>query len=386
MKYKNVVIGAGPSGIMCALQLNNKDTLVIDGNKEILLKLKHSGGGRCNITNNDDYQTFFEKVNSDKFLMSTLSNFDNYSLKEYIESIGVKLKLEGKKYFPTTDNSTTIIDAISSEIKFDLKLSTTVMDVKKDGEDFVIHTDGGKVICENLIIASGGATYKQFGATKLAYQVANSFGIDVIKQYPTNTSLQTSKHNLMGISLQNAQIKYQNKIVEGDVLFTHFGITGPAIFELTSSNEYAGDLIINVLKMERQDALTFLKTSFNDSNKKVINQLASLAPQKYLEVVLGKLKELICNSITNEQFEIICDALTSYKLIVSNYFKFDSAFTTGGGISKKEISPKTFESKKINNLYFIGECLDVFAPTGGYNLTLYFSMGYSCGMQIKTTQ
>lgn len=383
MKYKLIIIGGGPAGVMCGLQVNNKDTLLIDANEQLLYKMKHSGGGRCNITNNNTWDEFFHNINEDKFLMSTLRSYDNSDLLNYIKSIGVDLKLEGIKYFPKNNKSQTIIDAITNEIKFDVSLNNKVFNVEKENDIFKLNTNKGVFECQHVVVACGGKTYKHLGASEFAYTVAKHFGHDVKSLYPTNVALKANIAKLAGVPLKQVGLSFQNKTITDDMLFTHFGLSGPGVFKLTDKNIYQGDFKINVANKTYDECIKWLKQSFNSSNKLVINFLKDVAPESYLKYILGSVTSKVCNSINNKEFDHIAKQLTSFIVPIKSHHTFDTAFTTGGGVSKKEINPKTFESKKENNLYFIGECIDIFAPTGGYNLTINFSMGHSCGTQIK---
>lgn len=382
--YDLAIIGAGPSGVMCAIEAarNGNNVILIDGNSSILKKLSVSGGGRCNISNTLTKEEFFNKMHNSKFFNSTFSNFSNLDLVEWLNENGLKTKVEKTKVFPLSDKSKEIVSLFSKllrQAKVEVMLDTKVKQVVKSEDKFSIKTSEGDVTASKVVVAAGGVSYAALGSSDIALLIAKSFDIKVIDTYPTNCSLNLAiSDKLMGVAIPNANVKYGKYETKGDILFTHFGITGPAVFGMTGEKEIHETISVGITNM----SLDEFKEIANKSNKTMARTYKGLGPEKYVNYVMANDGELIANSVKKDALERVYNNLTNYTFKVKSKIEIDKAFTMGGGISLDEINPRTFEAKNIPCLYFIGECLDFFAPTGGFNISLCISMGKTCGEKI----
>ena len=421
VKMKTVVIGAGPAGMMAAISAANSGDCVVllEKNEKIGKKLFITGKGRCNVTNACTRDEFFENIVSNpKFLYSAFSQFNNADLMKLIEENGTPLKTErGNRVFPVSDHSSDIIKALNNALKragVDLRLNTSVKsiitenieegvddDLKKKGcNKFIVgvKTDDGEIIkADKVVIATGGISYKSTGSTGDGLRWAGEEGHRISTLKPALVPLETYEKwpfELTGLSLKNVTlslfIKDKLKYKEmGEMLFTHFGISGPLVLTASSiiagSNEKDIKVLIDLKPALSDDEFDArLIRELKEGNKKDLkNILGNIYPIK-----LGlKICELSgvdiykkCNEITKEERKKILDYTKRLPLTVKGTRDFDEAIITHGGVSVKDINPKTMESKLVKNLFFAGEVIDVDAFTGGFNLQIAFSTGFLAGM------
>ena len=413
---KTLVIGAGPAGIMAAISTStiSDEVILLEKNEKTGKKLFITGKGRCNVTNACTRDEFFENIVSNpKFLYSAFSQFNNEDLMKLIEDYGTPLKVErGNRVFPVSDHSSDIIKALNYGLKkanVDVRLNTSVKEIITD--DYVssednskqrivkgIKTDDGELIlADRVIVCTGGISYKTTGSTGDGLRWAGESGHRISTLKPALVPIETIEKwpfELQGLSLKNVTlsllIKGKLKYKEmGEMLFTHFGISGPLVLTassiLASSDEKDVKVFIDLkpaLSDEEFDAR--LIRELKEGNKKEIkNILGNIYPIK-----LGlKICELAgvdiykkCNEITKEERQKLLDFTKRLPLTVKGTRNFDEAIITHGGVSVKDINPKTMESKVIKNLYFAGEILDIDAFTGGFNLQIAFSTGYLAGI------
>ena len=417
---KTIIIGAGPAGIMAAISAanNGDDVVLLEKNEKIGKKLFITGKGRCNVTNACTRDEFFENVVSNpKFLYSAFSQFNNEDLMRLIEENGTPLKTErGNRVFPVSDHSSDIIKALNNAIKqahVDLRLNTSVKSILFEAENKLmvgnnpegsdksvtgIRTDNGEIIKgDKVIIATGGISYKSTGSTGDGLRWAGESGHRISSLKPALVPLETKEKwpsELTGLSLKNVTlslfIKDKLKYKEmGEMLFTHFGISGPLVLTSSSilacSDEKDVKVFIDLkpaLSDEEFDAR--LIRELQEGNKKDLkNILGNIYPVK-----LGlKICELAgvdiykkCNELTKEERKKILEYTKRLPLNIKGTRDYDEAIITHGGVSVKDINPKTMESKLIKGLYFAGEVMDVDAFTGGFNLQIAFSTGYLAGI------
>lgn len=403
---KTIIIGAGPAGIMAAISAanNGDDVVLLEKNEKIGKKLFITGKGRCNVTNACSRDEFFENVVSNpKFLYSAFSQFNNEDLMRLIEDNGTPLKTErGNRVFPVSDHSSDIIKALNNALKnahVDIKLNTSIKSILFDSQRVAgVRTDNGEIIKgDKVIVATGGISYKSTGSTGDGLRWAGESGHRISSLKPALVPLETKEKwpsELTGLSLKNVTlslfIKDKLKYKEmGEMLFTHFGISGPLVLTSSSilacSDEKDVKVFIDLkpaLSDEEFDAR--LIRELQEGNKKDLkNILGNIYPVK-----LGlKICELAgvdiykkCNELTKEERKKILEYTKRLPLNIKGTRDYDEAIITHGGVSVKDINPKTMESKLIKGLYFAGEVMDVDAFTGGFNLQIAFSTGYLAGI------
>jgi len=404
---KVFVVGGGAAGMMAAIHSadSGADVTLFEKNEKLGKKIYITGKGRCNVTNSSEAEVFFKNINRNpKFLYSAFYGFDNNMLYSFIEDQGCPLKVErGNRVFPVSDKSSDIIKAFSKALSnkgVNVKLNTEVKDLfVTDGIcKGVLLKDGRTLYADRVILATGGLSYPSTGSTGDGYRFAESVGHSIVKPLPSLVPIEIREdyyHNLQGLSLKNVLLKvFVNGKVKfsdmGEMLFTHFGISGPLI--LSASSLYTeckekGDDIS--LSLDLKPALSFdeldkrvLKDFDENKNKKYKNALDKLLPQTMIPVIInlsGIDEYKSVNEISREERLRLVTLLKDFKMTPIGTRSFNEAIITKGGVNVKEINASTMESKLVKNLFFAGEVLDVDAMTGGYNLQIAFSTGYLAG-------
>ena len=396
---KVIVVGAGPAGIMAALSAaRDNEVILIERNNEIGKKLKLTGGGRCNITNNRDIEEFFEKiVTNKKFLYSALYTFPNTNLLEYFSSKGLEYKVEyDQKVFTKSDKADEVIEIFKRDLmKNDVRTyyNTKVKDliIEEDIIKGIVTEDGKEILGDKVIITTGGKSYPLTGSDGSMFDILEKHGHTINSFYPALIPLVTKDgfiKNLQGIAMKEVVIstKIKNKKIErqGDMIFTHFGISGPGVLKFSSYiNKLLKDndieIKIDFLPSISKDELSNIIRS---SNKSILNNLKEYLPQNFIKEILSilNLTEVKIAELKKVDELKLIDYIKEMKLIIEDTITIKAAMVTSGGVSVKEINSSTMQSKKIKNLYFAGEVIDIDAETGGYNLQMAFSTGYLAGM------
>lgn len=392
------IIGGGPAGMMCAIKSGEKhDVVLFEKNEKLGKKLFITGKGRCNLTNYTDEKDFLKNiVNNKSFMYSSIYSLSPFTTYYYFEELGLPLKVErGNRVFPASDKSSDVIKVYEKKLKevgIDIKLNTEVKSIEKDGETFTIN---GKEKFDKIVIATGGISYQLTGSTGDGYRFGEKFGHKIVDPRPGLIGMNLSNNfNLAGLTLKNVELiaLKDKKIISrefGELLFTHRGISGPIV--LTSSSKI-NRLNNFELYLDLKPALSNEKLDnrilrdFNENqNKNIENVLKSLLPRDLIDYILKDAKiygDKKVNQITREERENLIKTIKNFKL---NFYGFDDinrAIVTSGGIDVKDIDPKTMESKLVNGLYFIGELLDIDGLTGGFNIQIANSTGYSCGINL----
>lgn len=407
---KVVVVGGGPAGMTAAIAAaeNGHDVLLLEQNEKLGKKLYITGKGRCNITNACDTEELFGNVTRNaKFLYSAFYTYDNSRVMQFFKEHGLALKTErGNRIFPVSDHSSDVIGTLQKVLKekgVRVRLNTKVVKILSDKEKVCgICLEGGEEITlDNLIIATGGFSYQSTGATGDGYRFAKELGHEVTKLRPALVPFCTKEDyvkELQGLSLKNVTVsiyRKNKKVYEdfGEMLFTHFGVSGPLI--LSASSRIPGDIENEELSMEidLKPALTkeqldkrILRDFEENQNKQFKNAIPKLLPLKMIPVVIelsGIQPEKKVNEITKEEREQLVKTMKHFPVTITGLRDFNEAIITRGGVSVKEINPSTMESKKIKHLYFAGEVMDVDAVTGGFNLQIAWSTGYLAGASIE---
>lgn len=406
--YDVAIVGAGAAGLFAAINCakRGKSVILYDKNKYPGRKLRITGKGRCNICNFSDNENILKNiVHNSKFMYSSLNNFTATDLVKFFNDNGVKTKVErGKRVFPVSDDAMEIIELFKKLIK-DLKITfkseTTIKDLVKEDDFFKITSNSAIDYSRNLVIACGGMSYKVTGSNGDGYKLAKSFGhsIKPIKAslIPMNTNLnRDEKLELMGLSLRNVEVSVVNKKNKlifkefGEMLFTHFGISGPIILSASSymdnDEEYKIFLDLKPALNYEQIDNKLLHLFIEEHLKSIGKVLENLLPKKLINIFLKSINldyyKKACD-ITKIEREAIVNNLKHFDLKYESLRDIDEAIITAGGVNVKEIDPKSMESKLVSKLYIIGEVLDVDALTGGYNLQIAFSTAYQAAMNIE---
>lgn len=410
MSKKVIVIGAGAAGTMAAgaAAENGADVLLLERNEKIARKVLITGKGRCNVTNNvSDVQSFIQNIpGNGRFLYSAFSSFDNRDVMNFFEDYGVPLKVErGDRVFPVSDKAMDIVDALNRYI--------TAQGVKRKTErvtDLIIEngaicgvkTEQGNIYnADSVIIATGGLSYPRTGSSGDGYKLAKSAGHTVTELRPSLSALVCREgmcSECMGLSLKNVAIKVfdtkkKKEIYDdfGEMLFTHFGVSGPMILSASAHmrdmEKARYEIYIDLkpaLSHEKLDA-RILRDFADNSNKSISNILALLLPKSMITPILraAQIKPSEkANQITKEMRKNLVDAVKSVKLTVMDFNDISEAIVTSGGVKIAEINPKTMESKLCSGLYFAGEVIDCDGYTGGFNLQIAFSTGHLAGINV----
>ena len=402
-----IVIGGGPAGMMTAITaaMNGAQVALFEKNKRLGKKLLMTGGGRCNVTNNRPVEDLITHIpGNGRFLYSTLSQFDNQDVMNFFSERGVALKEEDHgRIFPVSDKSATIVNTLKDELEnlqVELHFKEPIEKIIADGSVIQgVRTAEGDYSAKSVVVTTGGITYPSTGSQGDGYRFAKSVGHHVTPLYPTESpifltdSFITNK-TLQGLSLQDVKLSVvddRNKTVashEMDLLFTHFGISGPAALRCSSFvNQLLREQETVTLKLDcfpeksANQLLEEISELSSGSTKQLKNALTGFLPERLLLFFLEQvdISEQTYNQTSKEQLEVFVSYCKNWSLTANKTFGLEKSFVTGGGVELKEINPKELSSKKIPGLYFAGEVLDVNGYTGGYNITTAFCTGYVAG-------
>lgn len=401
-----VVVGGGPAGMMAAIAASkNNKVILIEKNNKLGKKLFITGKGRCNVTNNKDISEFFDYIPTNPhFLYSALYTFTNEDTIKFFNERGVELKVErGDRVFPNSDKSSDIIKAFEKtlmEKNIEIKLGIAVKELKVENNKItsVILDNDDYIECDNVILATGGASYPQTGSNGDGFRFCKSLGHNVVSIKPSLVPIEINEawvKDLQGLSLRNVQLTLldkNNKIIfkeQGEMLFTHFGISGPLCLSASSlikpGEKYKIILNLKPALSEKELDLRIQKDFLKYNNKDFKNALNDLFPQKLIPIMinLSKIPEnQKVNSITKEQRKFFLNLISNLTMDVRGLRSIEEAIVTSGGIDTKEIDPSTMKSKVVSNLSFAGEVIDVDAYTGGYNVQIAISTGFIAGSKI----
>ncbi|MBE7060523.1 MAG: NAD(P)/FAD-dependent oxidoreductase [Ruminococcaceae bacterium] len=399
------VIGGGAAGMMAALAAaeEGKDVLIIEKNKMLGRKVRITGKGRCNVTNSapaDEMLRFVPK--NSRFLISSFKRFDNTDLISLLEGAGLKLKTErGGRVFPESDKAADVVNTfmrLLAKERVRVLICDSVTELlTEDGKIKGLKTAKGRtVLSEKVILCTGGKSYPLTGSDGSGYELAKSVGHTVVSPKAALVPLETKESwvaELQGLSLKNVAVALKEngkKIYDdfGEMMFTHFGITGPVVLSSschvsdTEKNSYTFEIDLKPALDEKQLEDRILRDFAENANKNFENALGKLYPQKLIPVMV-KLSGIDpykkVNSITREERRSLLKLTKCLALGISRPRPIDEAIVTDGGINTKEINPSTMESRLVGGLFFAGEVIDVAAYTGGYNLQIAFSTGYTAG-------
>lgn len=411
---KVIVIGGGPAGMMSAITAsqNGNEVILLEKMERLGRKLLITGKGRCNITSSLPIQEFIQNIpGNGQFLYSAFNNYTNTDIINFLKSEGLEVKEErGKRIFPITDKSLDVLKCFEKKLKalnVKIEYNAEVVSIKKDLDRFEVELKNGTILNSNkVIIATGGKSYPLTGSTGDGYKLAKQLGHTVTQIKPSLVPFEAydkkTCKELQGLSLKNVGIEFKdiekNKVIYedfGEMLFTHFGVSGPTILSGSAHlvrYKNIDDLLKNkkiILKIDFKPALPeekldkrILRDFDEEKNKELKHSLDKLLPKKLIPVIIEKSginPEKRVNEITKQERKNLASLLKSFELEISKFRPIEEAIITSGGINIKEINPKTMESKIVPGLYFAGEIIDVDGYTGGFNLQIAYSTGFTAG-------
>ena len=410
-----IVVGGGAAGMFAAIAAakNGHQVTLYEKNEKLGKKIFITGKGRCNITNAADMEELFDAVvTNSKFLYSSFYGYTNQNVIDFFEDAGVPVKIErGNRVFPISDHSSDVIRALEREMKkvgVKVCLNTEVKSVEAEKDKFnkVVLKDTTTQTADACIVATGGLSYRSTGSTGDGFRFAENVGHKVTQCFPSLVPMETKEPwicELQGLSLRNVEAKILDGKKElykdfGEMLFTHFGVSGPLII---SASSYVGKKFMDkngqkkelTLEIDLKPALTeeqldqrVLRDFEENHNRQFKNAITKLFPTKLIPVMLeigGIDPEKKVNSIEKEERKQFVHLIKHFRMTLTGLRDYPEAIITKGGVNVKEIDPGTMESKLVKGLYFAGEVLDLDALTGGFNLQIAWSTGYAAGNAIQ---
>lgn len=391
--YDCIIVGLGPAGLATAINISkNNKILIIEKNSIAGKKLLLTGNGRCNITNLKDNNSFVDKVNyNKKYLYSTINNFGPYDIYNFFITNNVELKEEAdNKIFPISNKSIDILNTLLNNINnITINYNETVSNIKYNQEYIRILTNKAEYKTKNIVIATGGASFKATGSTGDHMKFAKQINQPTVKLFPAEVGVITKEKDLSlaGTSFDEVKIKYLKNKAVGNLMYTHKGLGGSAIMVL-SEHIYQNDekiIYIDFLPNTEKDELLEVIKNYpkNKELSTFFNHYFSKKFSLYLIKKLGYDQNIKLKHINNKMYLDLIEIIKNYKIEIERTDDLNNAYVTGGGIDMKYINSKTMESTINKGVYFVGETLDLHGPIGGYNLTIALSTGYSAAKAIN---
>jgi len=404
MVYDCIVIGGGPAGMFAAITAahNGKKVLLLEKNDRLGKKLLITGKGRCNVTNDCAAQDVLQNTpRNGRFLYSAMTAYPPEKIKAFFEDRGCALKTErGNRVFPVSDSARSILDCLLSELR---RSKVTVKTARVKG----IHTENGivrgvitqseTIECASVILATGGASYPTTGSTGDGYAMAEALGHTIIPAQGSLVPLETEGHDcqdMQGLALRNCGVKLLNakgKVLYkdfGELLFTHFGVSGPTVLSASCHLKVVGCRLVIDLKPALEDNKLDERIQRDlemYKNRSMENALTDLLPRSMIPIVLRRLEidpAMQANSLTRQKRRALVELLKAFSITITGKRPVAEAIITSGGVKVSEIDPKTMESKKVPGLYFAGEIIDCDAYTGGFNLQIAWATAYAAGISV----
>lgn len=401
-----VIIGGGAAGSFCAITAARRglSVIVLEPNEKIGRKLRITGKGRCNVTNNSDIRTVMNHIpDHSRFLYGALTRFSPEDTMQFYEDLGIPLKTErGNRVFPVSDKANDIADALQNELR---RLGVTIIHEKavdlitEDGRVCAVETSNQRIRTDRCVIATGGKSYPKTGSEGSGYRLASKLGHSIVSPLPSLVPLVSDDRccaELQGLSLRNIELSaYEDdKSIyreRGEMLFSHFGITGPLVLSASAhmrhfgTAEYKVILDLKPALDEKTLDLRILRDFSKYQNKAIRNALGDLLPKAMIPVILSRIAVpggKPVHEITKEERKKLVHELKNFTITINGTRPIEEAVVTAGGVSTDEINPRTMESKLVSGLYFAGEIMDLDAYTGGYNLQIAWSTANLAGNSL----
>ena len=401
-----VIIGGGAAGSFCAITAARRglSVIVLEPNEKIGRKLRITGKGRCNVTNNSDIRTVMNHIpDHSRFLYGALTRFSPEDTMQFYEDLGIPLKTErGNRVFPVSDNANDIADALQNELR---RLGVTIIHEKavdlitEDGRICAVDTSNQRIRTDRCVIATGGKSYPKTGSEGSGYRLASKLGHSIVSPLPSLVPLVSDDRccaELQGLSLRNIELSAfeDDKSIyreRGEMLFSHFGITGPLVLSASAhmrhfgTAEYKVILYLKPALDEKTLDLRILRDFSKYQNKAIRNALGDLLPKAMIPVILSRIAVpggKPVHEITKEERKKLVHELKNFTITINGTRPIEEAVVTAGGVSTDEINPRTMESKLVSGLYFAGEIMDLDAYTGGYNLQIAWSTANLAGNSL----
>ena len=404
MSFDVTIIGGGPAGMFAAITAaqRGKSVLLLERNDRLGKKLMITGKGRCNVTNNCDSAEILQNIpRNGRFLYSAMTEFPPKRIMEFLENAGCALKTErGNRVFPVSDRSQSVLDALQKEMRrlhVNVKTARAMSIVSGEQGVCAVETDHGTFDTRSVILATGGVSYPTTGSTGDGYAMVKALGHIIIEPQGSLVPLETAGNDcpdMQGLALRNVAVKLvnaKNKVLYkdfGELLFTHFGVSGPTV--LSASCHLKGEgcrLVIDLKPALDEGKLNdrILRDLEMYQNRAMENALTDLLPRSMIPVVLRRLEidpQMQANSLTKQKRRALVELLKAFPVEIIGKRPVAEAIITSGGIKTSEIDPKTMESKLVPGLYFAGEIIDCDAYTGGFNLQIAWATAYAAGMSV----
>ena len=401
-----VIIGGGAAGSFCAITAARRglSVIVLEPNEKIGRKLRITGKGRCNVTNNSDIRTVMNHIpDHSRFLYGALTRFSPEDTMQFYEDLGIPLKTErGNRVFPVSDNANDIADALQNELR---RLGVTIIHEKavdlitEDGRICAVDTSNQRIRTDRCVIATGGKSYPKTGSEGSGYRLASKLGHSIVSPLPSLVPLVSDDRccaELQGLSLRNIELSAfeDDKSIyreRGEMLFSHFGITGPLVLSASAhmrhfgTAEYKVILDLKPALDEKTLDLRILRDFSKYQNKAIRNALGDLLPKAMIPVILSRIAVpggKPVHEITKDERKKLVHELKNFTITINGTRPIEEAVVTAGGVSTDEINPRTMESKLVSGLYFAGEIMDLDAYTGGYNLQIAWSTANLAGNSL----
>ena len=395
-----IVIGGGPAGMFAAITAagKNKRILLLERNDRLGKKLLITGKGRCNVTNYCDAREVLQNIpRNGRFLYSAMAECPPSAVMEFFEKNGCALKTErGNRVFPVTDKAMSVLDCLRNELRrcnVTVKTARVRRILEQNGAVIGVETDTGDFRADKVILATGGLSYPTTGSTGDGYRMAQELGHTIVAAEGSLVPLETAGQDcpdMQGLSLRNVAVKLvneKNKVLYndfGELLFTHFGVSGPTVLSASAHLKGSCRLIIDLKPALDEAKLDerILRDLKMYQNRSMENALTDLLPRSMIPVVLRRLEidaVMQANSLTRQQRKALVTLLKAFSIDITGKRPVAEAIITSGGIKVSEIDPKTMESKRVSGLYFAGEIIDCDAYTGGFNLQIAWATAFAAG-------